>query len=280
MADIDVSLLQSPEIIKTLDYEAILTATKERLVVNFAAKGIDYDVVNLETDPAVIIAETKAYDELLMYAAINDAARSNLLFYATGGDLDHLVVSDVVRMTDETDARLRQRYILARLGRSEERYKSAAMNAHVNVEDVSVYRTGSGPELGVALLSSDNDGIASAEIIAAVDTAIQTTSGRSINDIITVGSAVRTQVDITANVWIEHTADYSIISLLEDHVKSSWNALSVMGLNLVPSWILRELHRVGVQRVELVGFDAPIDVSDQEAISINSVTINYMGRDY
>lgn len=277
---IDLRLLPAPEIIKTLAYEELLSATTARLVEMYDEKGVNYDVGNLETDPAIIIAETKAYDELLLYALANDVARSNLLYFSEGGDLDQYVASDVTRMTDESDDRLRTRYILTRLGRSEERYSSAAMKADVNVEDVRVYRLGQGPELEVAILSADNDGIATQTLLDAVAAIIDTQSGRAINDVLTVVSAVRTQVDIQAKVWLEPGADFATVGLLETYVKDAWNILSVMGLDLVPSWVIRELHRVGVQRIELTNFTDPIVAQPNEAIAINSVTIDYQGRDY
>lgn len=278
MASIDLSLLPAPEIIKTLSYEDNLTATKARLVTAFAEKGVTYDVENLETDTAVIIAETKGYDELLLYARTNDVARSNLLFFATGGDLENLVAADVQRMVGESDDRLRTRYILARLNRSEERYKFAAMNADTNVEDVSVYRVGSGPEIEVAILAANNDGIADQALLDSVSNVIETQSGRAINDVISVVPAVKTQVNVEANIWLLPDADSSILTILEQHVKDAWNSLAVMGLDLTPSWLMRELHSLGVQRVEITNILGPIVAADNEAIAINTVSITDMGR--
>lgn len=279
MNDIDLALLTPPEIIKAYEYEAILSQTKTKLIEAFDKHGVAYDVEDLETDPAMIVAQAKAYDELGLYIRTNDVARSRLVFFAQSTDLDHVVSPWVVRMEGEQDDRLKERYILTIWGRSEERYMAAAMKAHIDVEAVSVYRLGSGPELEVAILSAVNDGVADQSLLGTVTAEINTISGRSINDVFEAVSAVKKFADITANVWLLPGADQAILDLLEQHVKDAWNALSVMGLDLVPSWVSKELHRVGVQRVELIGFDDSIVASNKEAIAINSVTINPMGRD-
>jgi phage-related baseplate assembly protein len=277
---IDLELLPDPEILTTLDFEAIFEAKKTRIAANFATYGIDYNVDGLETDPAIIIAEAQSYDELMLYARTNTVARSRLLYYATGGNLDQLVAGEVTRLAGETDARLKERYILSRLNRAEERYKFAAMSADVNVEDVAAYAVNGGPAVEVAILSAIDNGVPSASMLAAVSAAIENDSGRSINDVVTITSAIKTSVDLEANVWLLSDTDQSVIDELGAYVISAWNTLSVMGLDLVPSWVTAQLQRTGVQRVELVNFDSVLPAAENEAIAINSVTVNFMGRDY
>lgn len=275
----DLALLDKPEIIKSFKYEEILAQTKSRIVEAFNAREIDYDVDTLETDPAIIVSEAKAFDEHKLFTRTNEVARSRLLFFSTGSDLDHFVAPWVERMEGETDERLKQRYILAILGRSEERYKSAAMSAHIDVEAVAVYKRGSGPELEIAVLSTQNDGVASQELLDAVSLKIKNESGRSINDVNYFVSAVKTNVEIVADVWLYSETDVNVIAILSQHLKEAWNALSVMGRDLTPSWIIRELHGLGVQRVELLDFERPITALENEAIAIDKVTINFKGRD-
>jgi phage-related baseplate assembly protein len=161
---LDFSTLPSPDIIEVLDNETIVNALVADIVVRFAAAGVQYDVGNLEVDPVKIVLEAAAARETLLRARINDAAKANLVMYATGGDLDHLAgFYDVTRLIGETDDQLRARVILAIQARSpggsKYWYEAAARRAEVRIRDVAVYREDFLPIIHVAVLSSENGGI-------------------------------------------------------------------------------------------------------------------------
>ncbi|EJF86912.1 hypothetical protein MCY_00562 [Bartonella rattimassiliensis 15908] len=77
--------LAKPEIITELSFEeiraAVLTHLKE-LLPNYTF---------LESDPAVKVIEAFSYRELLLRQRINEAARNNILNFATGESLDAFV---------------------------------------------------------------------------------------------------------------------------------------------------------------------------------------------
>ena len=70
---IDLSGLAPPDIIETLDYEAIVTAMRDDLVEQFPLIA---GVIDLESEPARKLIEAFAYRELRLRARINDAARA------------------------------------------------------------------------------------------------------------------------------------------------------------------------------------------------------------
>lgn len=86
---IDLSSLQKPQVIEELSYEAILAALK----ADFLERNEDYDAAFLESDPAMKLLETAAHRELLIRQRENDKARSIMLAFAAGNNLDHIAAN-------------------------------------------------------------------------------------------------------------------------------------------------------------------------------------------
>jgi phage-related baseplate assembly protein len=105
-AFIDFARIDPPKAIEAMDYESQLAAAKARLVEILP----DWDVADIESDPANKILEAAAYLDLLLRGRINDSIRGMLLAYAKGTDLDQLGANvNVQRLPGETDARFRDR---------------------------------------------------------------------------------------------------------------------------------------------------------------------------
>jgi phage-related baseplate assembly protein len=283
MSTIDLSAIAAPEVIEELSYESILSSLMVDAQARFDADGIDYDVGNLETDPVKIVLEAAAYREVNLRARANDAARANLLAFAGGTDLEHLAAFyDVTRSVGETDTSLRERVLLAIVGRSaagpEERYEAVARAVDARIIDAHIYQVDGGPALHCVLLTSGNGGVPDNTLKDAVLAALTADDVRSINDVITVGAAVSTVVNITADVWLRPEASQQIITDLPASIKAAWSSTARIGDDLALSWINSRLHVDGVSRVEVT---APVDsviATDEEAIGIGTVTINYKGR--
>ena len=82
---IDLSLLPSPDVVETLDFEAVY----QDVLSAFRAHMGDQWTALLESDPVVKLMEVVAYREVLMRARVNAAAKASLLAYASGADLDN-----------------------------------------------------------------------------------------------------------------------------------------------------------------------------------------------
>lgn len=74
--------MQLPNIIEKLSFEEILLRMKEELV----RRDASFTALT-ESDPAMKILEIAAWRELLLRQRINEAAKANLLKFATGNDL-------------------------------------------------------------------------------------------------------------------------------------------------------------------------------------------------
>ncbi|PRA87920.1 baseplate J protein [Ochrobactrum sp. MYb29] len=278
--------LPKPDMIKTLDAEAIVETTLQDFKARSAAYGVDYDVERTGYDPAVIEHEIQAGRETGMRAAINDGSASNLLLFAMGADLDHVAAFyDVFRLDGETDVALRERTALeikARSpGGSEYWYEAAARRTDVRIRDAKAFREPFWPIIHVAILSRENGGIPDPAMLAAVQAEVQRNTVRLLNDTVIVEPAVKQIVSIKANYWLLPSAS-SVVNerYLENHVRDAWSKETGIGFDLERSWIDGKLHAPGVKKIELLEPAASIIAAKGTAIAIDKIELNYMGRDY
>ena len=97
--------LANPSVVETLDFETILDDIKARIVALMPAAA---PVIELESEPLNILAQSFAYRELLIRARVNDAAAAQYIETASGTDLDHKAdFYGLTRMPGETDERRR-----------------------------------------------------------------------------------------------------------------------------------------------------------------------------
>ncbi|MEV4609773.1 baseplate J/gp47 family protein [Neorhizobium sp. LMR1-1-1.1] len=287
---LDLSLLPAPTIVEVLDYETIVGRQKATFAVlwqavrdaNPSLNLPDYDVLMLETDPIVIGNQAESYRERLLRARINEVGKANLLAFARGGDLDHLAAFyDVVRLPGELDDRLLTRVILALQGRSTggtaERYQAVAMAADLRVRDVIVYVVGRSPLIHVAVYSTDPNGVASADLLAKVDAALQDPAVRMVNDTIQVESAVLSVVNLSADIWLLPDADADTLARAEENLRSAWATARALGRDLTESWWTSKLMIAGVHKVKATTV-GDIVVPPASAVSIGTVVLTNKGR--
>lgn len=274
--------LPAPSIVEEIGYETRLGILRDRLVALFDAAGIDYDVENLETDPAQILLQVSAYQDVLLRQRVNEAIRSTFLAYAVGGDLDVLAQwYDVYRLAGEDDDRLRRRVILAIQGRSpggtEARYRAIALGADVRVQDAAVYTVGRDPTVRVAVFSTEAGGVASPSLLSAVDGALQAPDVRMVNDLIVVASAAQQVVDVVADIWLLPQAPESTITVVQAALVAAWSGLS-LGRDVTMSWLTAMLQVDGVQRVVVTAPTSDVVMPFDQAAGLGTITLNNRGR--
>ena len=281
----DLAGLARPEIIETIDYEALLGARKQEIVARAASFGFSYDVVGLETDPGIILLQESAYREVILRARGNDIARAAYLYYARGSEVDHLgAFYDTIRMVGESDERYKVRIILGVQGRSTggtaPRYRYVAMSASLRVADAFVYPDALGPNVNIAVFATDNNGDADVALLAAVRAAVTADAVRMVNDRIVVRSAVVTVVPVAADIWLLPNTDESVIAALAAGLPALWAAQGGLGRDLTQSWLTARLMSDGVQRVAITGPAADIVMQPFEAVRIGQVTLTLRGRSF
>lgn len=290
MATIDLSILPKPTVIQELDHQAIVERQKQLFVTLWNEKRVtypdlpEYTVEMLQSDPFAIDNEAESYREVLLRAEINDVFRATLLYFARGGNLDHLAAFyDVARMPGEEDSRLLDRVLLAVMGRStggpKERYQAIAMQADPRVAWAEPYRIERSPLIYVAIFSTEPDGVPSANLLAIVQAALTQAGAQLVGDTIIVQPAVRKVVDVRGDIWLLPDAEEATVARAEQNLKSAWEAERKLGRDLTYAWRLSKLMISGVQKVEL---DSTVDfvAAPTEAISIGSITLALRGRAY
>ncbi|HBR8416437.1 TPA: baseplate J/gp47 family protein [Klebsiella pneumoniae] len=284
MPTIDLSQLPQPTIIEELDFEEILIEVKAVMV---AAYPVDQQTaviaaLALESEPLNIIAQAIAYREMLLRQRINEGAAASMLSHATGEDLDNiaanldterLVITEATDTTDavkESDEALRLRAQAAFEGMSvagpSAAYEYFARSVSGKVADAKA-SSPAPAEVVVAVLSTEGDGTASPELLAAVAEAVNDEDVRPIGDRVTVRSAeiVDYEIDVTLYLYpgpesepIINAADASLQKLLKQNDKK-------ISRDVARSAISAAVHVQGVQRVEVNSPPADIKISDIQA---------------
>ena len=140
-AMIDLSAVAAPQVVEPLSFEAVLLAIKAELLARYPGVA---DVIDLESEPLVKLLQVMAYREVLIRQRVNEAARSVMLAYAVGTDLDHLGANvDTPRLQGEDDTRYRQRVqqAYARLAAAgpANAYRQHALAVSADIIDVDVF---------------------------------------------------------------------------------------------------------------------------------------------
>lgn len=298
MPTIDLSQLPSPTIIEALDFETILADVKAVMVAAFPAdqQSAVAAALGLESEPLNIIAQAMAYRELLLRQRINEGVAACMLSHATGDDLDNiaanldterLVIAEATDTADavtESDEALRLRAQAAFEGMSvagpSAAYEYFARSASGLVADVRA-TSPSPAEVVVAVLSTEGDGTASAELLAAVATAVNDEEVRPLGDRVTVQSAMIVPYEIDATLYlypgpesepIINAAMASLRTFLAGNDKK-------IGRDIVRSAISAALHVQGVQRVVINSPVSDLQIDNTQAARNTGYTVDNGGTD-
>ncbi|HEE1847886.1 TPA: baseplate J/gp47 family protein [Klebsiella pneumoniae] len=298
MPTIDLSQLPVPTIIEALDFETILADVKAVMVAAFPEdqQASVAAALTLESEPLTIIAQAMAYRELLLRQRINEGAAACMLSHATGDDLDNiaanldterLVITEATDTADavtESDEALRLRAQAAFEGMSvagpSAAYEYFARSASGQVSDARA-TSPSPAEVVVAVLSTEGDGTASAELLAAVAAAVNDEEVRPLGDRVTVQSAeiVGYEIDATLYLYpgpesepIINAAMASLQAFLADNDKK-------IGRDIVRSAISAALHVQGVQRVVINAPAADLQIDNTQAARNTGYTVDNGGTD-
>ncbi len=260
MNALDFTRIAPPSIIEPLSFELIFAA----MLADLQARDATFSAL-VESDPAYKILEVAAYRELLLRLRINESARSNLLAFAIGGDLDQLAANyGVVRMTMvaadplatppvievlESDDRLRTRLqlriaALAANGTAEH-YRFVALSAHADVIDAAALQTLPGSVLVVIWLP---DGSTALPVIAARFLADDV---RPLGVAVAVAQAMPIIIDVQATLYTEPTAPTNLVSTLSATLPVAIADYARLGRDMPLSWLISRLHVDGVSRVAL-----------------------------
>lgn len=292
---IDLSLLPTPDVLEEIDYETLLQQRKNALLERFSGdkRAEIEETLALESEPLVKQLQENAYREMLLRQRINVAAKSVMLAYAAGADLDHIGANyGVERLTIsegdssanppippvmESDGEFRRRIQLSPEGYttagSRQSYIFHALSADADVLDSDAVMSAPG-SVTVYVLSRTGDGTAPAQTLAAVETAINAEMVRPMTDQVTVQSALIVNYAIEAELTVYPGPDAAVVKeAAEKAVASFIAAQHAMSRDVNLSGIYAALHQPGVQNVNLASPLANMEIGDGEASHCTDVTI-------
>lgn len=275
MSTVDFSQLLPPSLITELSYEAIFTKRKESFISLYDASEQQAvrELLQRESEPVVKLLQENAYLEMLYQAKCNADARSLLLAYAEKSDLDHLALTEygltrlvvtpanntVIPPIDtvyESDERLRERCLLSFDGMntagSANAYRYFALSADGRVDGIKVRSDEANPYLlDIVITQVDSiNGEASAELITAVQKALDPDHVRPVCDRPTVKSSSATNYQIEAQLYVGKNAEDALLLeaaniRLDKYIKNAQKN----GESIYRSAIFAALHVDGIQRV-------------------------------
>jgi phage-related baseplate assembly protein len=289
---VNLSQLPAPDVVETLDYEAILAA----MLADLVARDPVFTAL-VESDPAYKILEVAAYREVLLRQRVNDAAKGVMLAFASGSDLDQIGANySVTRLvvdpgdtaavppvppTYETDDDFRARIQLSpeayTTAGSEGSYVFHGLGADGDVKDVQAVSPTPG-DVVVYVLSRSGTGLATPELIAAVTAALNAERVRPMTDRVTVLSASVVNYVINAELIVYPGPDPEVVRQAAlDAVTLYAEAQRRIGYDVTLSGLYAALHQPGVQTVNLISPTATIVMSDGESSYCTSITVTNGG---
>lgn len=274
----DLASLPTPAVIETLSFETIFS----ELQTEFQSRYPAYSAL-LASDPAVKLLEVAAYREVLLRNRINTAAKASLLAFATGSDLDHLAAFyGVTRLMDETDEglrlRTRQRIIGFANAGGAAHYRYWALSASPEVADVEV----DSPEPGrvrISVLAKGEADTVPGAVLDAVRAVVLRDDIRVLTDTVEVVPAVLIPITVAARIWLYPDTPMAAFDAIEARFKEALAAQSGLGWDLTPSWVIGELQRPGVHKVELMSPTADIRANANQAVRLMNLNLEFAGRD-
>ena len=301
MPTIDLSQLPAPDVVETLDFETILAERKATLVSLYPEEQQDAvaRTLALESEPLVKYLEESAYREVIWRQRVNDAAKGCTLAYASNNDLDVMAGNNntgrqIVTPADnstipptpavmesDTDLRLRaqQAYEGLSVAGPVGAYEYHGRSADGRVADISVVSP-SPACVTITVLSREDDGTASDELLTIVEKSLNAEEVRPVGDRVTVQSAEIVPYQIDATLYFYPGPEAAPIrQAAEEKLKAYITAQQRLGRDIRQSAIYAALHVEGVQRVELAAPLADIVLSKYQASCCTEYRIADGGAD-
>ena len=287
VSPIDLSTLPAPAVVEVLSFETILS----QMVADLKTRDPAFTAL-VESDPAFKILEVAAYRETLLRARVNDAAKSVMLAYAAGADLDQIAaLFGVTRKTLvpanpnalppvpavlEADDDLRFRVQLSLEGLT----TAGPVGAYVyhalklvSVKDVAVESPTPG-NVRVTILSVNNNGVPTSADLLAVSDALNADDVRPLTDNVTVQAATIVTYAITATIYVNQGPDAALVlAACQAAAQAYATERFRIGADINLSGIYAALHQPGVDKVVLASPSASLDITSTQAARCTAITL-------
>lgn len=301
MATIDLSQLPAPDVVETLDYETLLAERKATLISLYPTEQQTAiaRTLSLESEPIVKLLEENAYREVILRQRINEAARAVMVAYARNADLDQLGANNgvtrlmitpaddraipplaaVMESDDDFRARIAGAFEGLSVAGPAGAYEYHARSADGRVADASAISP-SPAVVAITVLARDGDGTAPADLLTAVETALNDENVRPIADRVTVQSAAIVPYEIEAELFLYPGPEAEPIrAASEAKLVAFVTTQKRLGRDIRLSALYAALHVEGVQRVNLIKPLADVVLDKTQAAFCTGYALRVGGSD-
>ncbi|MBQ4851014.1 baseplate J/gp47 family protein [Pseudoalteromonas sp. MMG012] len=269
---IELSRLAVPDVIEPLKYDDIYQQMENALTASFPNYAV------LASDPAIKLLDIAASRELLLRQRINDAARSVMVAYAKGEDLNHLgVLFGVKRGDAESDERYRARIPLSLESHSMAgtmgAYEYQALAASHHVKDV--YVTSSAPGIVDVYVLPEKDANPDS-VLHVVSEHLNDEDIRPLTDLVKVHMVTPKKYEISAQIHFHDGADRSAVSAKIDTAIAEFTLQHYkLGQEVPHSGLIDALHQAGVRKVKLLSPQDDISCEVNQAAIASLPTLTF-----
>jgi phage-related baseplate assembly protein len=271
-------------VFEKIEYDAIF----QRIKAEFLQRSPEFTAL-LESDPAIKLLEIAAYQEMLMRFRIQEAIKSNLLAYAAGQDLDNLAEFYSVQRAEnplngtETDESFRTK-IKARIqawspAGSRDHYKFHTLQADSRVKDARADSPAPGL-VRIAVLSTENNGLASPDLLEKVTEIITSDSVRVLTDTVEVVGCTIVPIALEAAVTLHPETPQGVLITAKTKLETAFEGKKSLGWNVSKSWLIANLFVDGIQNITLTSPTADIAIADDACAALTNVTLTFGGRQW
>ncbi|WP_443091363.1 baseplate assembly protein [Basfia succiniciproducens] len=299
---IDLDNLPFPAIVDELDFETLLANRKANFIARFETEeeqAFWTARLQYESEPVVKLLEENAYLELILRSQINEKAKSLMLAFATGSDLDNLAAllgverllvspedlttTPITEAVYEDDERFRNRIQMSMesitTAGSRGSYEYHVLSASSDIKDVNISSPNPGQVLATLLTNTDN-GTASQELQEQVKQALNAEDVRPLTDTVNVQSAEIVDYQINAILTLYPSVlESTVTANVQSAVKKFVDKQHALGIDITLSSIYAALHQTGVQNVKLSQPQADIIINPTQAAYCTAINISVGGRD-
>ncbi len=291
---IDLTALDAPDVIETLDYESLLEERKAALVALYPTdqQATIAATLELESEPIVRILQESCYREIILRARYNDEARALMLAYATDADLDHIgatyyqearllvtpadttavpPVAAVYETDDDFRQRLADKVESYSVAGPTAAYEWLAKSAAGTVADAKC----DSPQPGtsrVAILSTEGDGTPDAALLATVLAALSGDTVRPLCEEVLVVPAQVQHYSIDVTLYPEAGESVSQ-SAAETALAAYATARHKLKKSVSVSGIIAAANASGVQKIVVNSPAADIACSAQQSTYCTGITV-------
>ncbi|MFR0654941.1 baseplate assembly protein [Pantoea sp. SIMBA_079] len=301
MPTIDLSQLPAPDVVETLDYEALLAERKATLISLYPEEQQEAiaRTLSLESEPIVKLLQENAYRELILRQRINEAATAVMLPYAMDGDLDQLGANNgierliitpaddttipptpaVMESNDDFRARIAAAFEGLSVAGPTGAYEYHAKSADGRVADASAISP-SPAVVTVTVLAREGNGAAAGDLLAVVNAALNGENVRPVADRVSVQSAEIVNYEIEAEIYLYPGPEAEPVrAAAEAKLAAYVSAQRRLGRDIRLSALYAAMHVEGVQRVSLIKPAADVVLDRTQAAYCTGYVLTVGGSD-